>query len=63
MTKDEWHLLGYGLLTAGLMGLVLVPILIRWPNFPRIFAEAILGGIALAVFSLYRFRDRRKTRT
>ena len=29
------------------MGLVLVPILIHWPNFPRMFAEAILGGIAL----------------
>ncbi len=60
MTKDEWKLLGYGLLTAFLMGLVLVPILMHNMNVPKVAAEAILAVIAGAVFLLYRYIDGRK---
>jgi ABC-type Fe3+-siderophore transport system permease subunit len=60
MKKDEWKLLGYGLLTALLMGLVLVPILVHNINFPKRAAEAILTAIAGAVFLLYRYIERRK---
>jgi hypothetical protein len=59
MTHDEWRLLRYGLLTAFLMGIVLVPILLHDKNFPRSAAEGILGAIALAVFLLSRYKDRR----
>jgi hypothetical protein len=62
MSRDEWRLLGYGSLTAALMGLALVPILIHYPNFPKLMAEAILGAIALLVFFLYKFMERLKTR-
>ncbi len=44
MTHDEWRLLRYGLLTAFLMGIVLVPILVHDKNFPRSAAEGILGS-------------------
>ena len=60
MTKDEWRLLGYGLLTATLMLLVLGPILLRDRNFPRSLAELILGAIAVAVFALSKFMERRR---
>ena len=60
MTKDEWKLLGFGLLTAFLMGLVLVPILMQNINFPKVAAEAILAVIAGAVFLLYKYIERRK---
>jgi hypothetical protein len=60
MTKDEWKLLGYGLLTAFLMGPVLVPILMHNINFPKVAAEAILAVIAGAVFLLYKYIERRK---
>ncbi len=60
MTKDEWKLLRYGLLTALLMGLVLGLILVNNINFPKIAAEAILAVIAGAVFLLYRYIERRK---
>jgi len=60
MTHDEWRLLGYGLLTAILMALVLVPILSHNINFSKLAAEAILGAIALAVFLLSKYMDRRK---
>ena len=59
MTHDEWRLLGYGLLTAFLMALVLVPILLHDKNFPRSAAEGILGALALAVFLLSRYMERR----
>ncbi len=59
MTHDEWRLLGYGLLTALLMALVLVPILLHDKNFPRLAAEGILGALALAVFLLSRYMERR----
>src|SRR6266852_788937 len=59
MTHDEWRLLGYGMLTAFLMALVLVPILLHDRNFPRLAAEGILGAIALAVFLLSRYMGRR----
>jgi hypothetical protein len=52
MKHDEWRLLGYGMLTAVLMALVLVPILLHNRNFSRLAAEGILGAIALAVFAL-----------
>jgi len=59
MTKDEWRLLGYGLLTAALMVLVLVPILVHDKNFPKSLAEVILGVIAVAVFVFSKFMERR----
>jgi hypothetical protein len=62
MTKDEWKLLWYGLLTALLMALVLVPILSHDINFPKVAAEAILAAIAGLVFLLYRYLERRKTK-
>ena len=60
MTHDEWRLLRYGMLTAILMALVLVPILLRNMNFPKLVAEGILGAIALAVFMLSKYMERRK---
>ena len=60
MTHDEWRLLGYGLITALLMALVLVPILMHNINFPKLAAEAILGAIALAIFLLSKYMQRRK---
>jgi hypothetical protein len=59
MTHDEWRLLGYGLLTAFLMALVLVPILLHDKNFPRLAAEGVLGALALAVFLLSKYMERR----
>jgi hypothetical protein len=60
MTHDEWRLLRYGTLTALLMDLVLVPILRHNMNFPKLAAEVILGAIALAVFLLSKYMERRK---
>jgi hypothetical protein len=60
MNKDEWKLLGYGLLTAVLMALGLVPILVHNIKFPKNAAEAILAAIAVAVFLFYRYIERRK---
>jgi hypothetical protein len=60
MSKDEWRLLRYGLFTALLMALVLVPILIHNINFPRVTAEAILAAIVGAVFLLSKYMERRK---
>jgi hypothetical protein len=60
MSHDEWRLLGYGLLTAILMGLALVPILAYDIHFPKLAAEAILGAIALAVFLLSKYMERQK---
>jgi uncharacterized membrane protein len=61
MTHDERRLLCYGLLTAALMGMVLVPILMHDPKFPKSIAELILGAIALAVFGFSRLIGRRKS--
>jgi len=63
MSKDEWKLLWYGLLTALLMGLFLVPILMHDINFPKLAADAILAIIAGAVFLLYKYMERRKKST
>ena len=60
MTHDDWRLLRYGMLTAILMALVLVPILLHNINFPRSVAEGILGGIVLVVFLLSKYMERRK---
>jgi hypothetical protein len=60
MTKDEWRLLGYGLLAASLMALFLVPIFLHYKNFPKSLAEVILGVIALAVFALSKYMERRR---
>jgi hypothetical protein len=62
VTHDEWRLLGYGTLTAILMALVLVPILLYNKNFPKLAAEGILGVIALSVFALSKYIERRKKR-
>jgi len=61
MSKDDWRLLRYGLLTALLMALVLVPILIHNINFPKVAAEAILAAIAGTVFLLSKYMERRKS--
>jgi hypothetical protein len=58
--KDQWRLLGYGLLTASLMALFAVPILIYDKNFPKLAVEAILAAIAGAVYWLSRYMERRK---
>lgn len=42
------------------MALVLVPILLHNMNFPKLLAEAILGVIALGVFALSKYMQRRK---
>ncbi len=60
MTHDEWRLLGYGVLTAFLMALVLMPIFLRNINLPKSVAEGILGAIALAVFLLSKYMEHRK---
>lgn len=60
MTKDEWRLLGYGLVTASLMFLVLTPIVLRYKNFPRSLGELIMGVIAVAVFAFARYMERRR---
>jgi len=60
MNKDGWKLLGYGLLTVLLMGLVLVPILTHNINFPKPAAEAILATIVGVIFLLYKYIERRK---
>jgi hypothetical protein len=60
MTHDEWRLLGYGILTASLIGLVLAPILLHHRSFPKSSAEGIIGAIALAVFVLSRYMEHRK---
>jgi hypothetical protein len=41
------------------MALVLVPILLHDKNFPRLAAEGILGALALAVFLLSKYMERR----
>jgi hypothetical protein len=60
MTHDEWRLLGYWMLTAFLMLLVLLPILRHNISFPKSIAEGILAVIALAVFLLSKYMERRK---
>jgi hypothetical protein len=60
MTHDEWRLLRYGILAALLMALVLVPILVHDRHFPKSAAEGILGAIALGVFLLSKYMERRK---
>jgi hypothetical protein len=60
MTHDEWRLLVYGILTASLMALVLVPILVHDRSFPKSAAEGVLAAIALGVFLFSKYRERRK---
>jgi len=60
MSRGEWRLLRYGLLTALLMFLILVPILGHNRNFPKVAAEAILAAIATAVFMLSKYTERRR---
>jgi hypothetical protein len=57
--KDQWRLLGYGLLTASLMSLFAVPILIYDKNFPKLAGEAILAAIAGAVYWLSKYMEHR----
>jgi len=58
---DQWRLLGYGLLTATLMILVFVLMAKHNVNLPRLAGEAILIAIAVALFLLSRYMERRKT--
>ena len=48
------------MLTAVLMAIVLVRILVHNVNFPKLAAEGILGSIALGVFLLSKYMERRK---
>ena len=57
--KDQWRLLGYGLLAAILMGLVLGPIIVYVPDFPRWGAELILAGIGIGVYFLSKRMESR----
>ena len=59
MAHDEWRLLGYGMLTAFLMLVVLLPILRHNINFLRSTAEGMLGGIAFAIFLLSKYMEHR----
>jgi hypothetical protein len=60
MTHDEWRLLGYGMLTAFLIALVLMPIFLHNINLPKSVGEGIVGAIALAVFLLSKYVEHRK---
>jgi len=60
MTHDEWRLLRYGLFTALLISLILVPILLHNMSFPKSAAMGIIGAIALAVFLMSKYMERRK---
>jgi hypothetical protein len=59
MTHDEWRLLGYGVLAALLLALILVPILLHNMNFSKLLAEGILGAVAMAVFAVSKYMERR----
>jgi len=56
MSKDDWRLLGYGLLAALLISLALWPIFIYRIKFPKIVGELICAAIAGAVFLLSKYR-------
>jgi hypothetical protein len=58
LTKDEYRLLGYGILTAALVAAALVPIFAFNLKVPKIVTEAIVAAIAVAVFS---FSKRERT--
>jgi len=42
------------------MAIVLIRILVHDRNFPKLAAEAILGVIALAVFGISKYMEKRK---
>lgn len=54
MTKDEYRLLGYGILTVVLIAAVVLPFLAFNLMLPRIVMEAIVAAIAVAVFRFSR---------
>jgi hypothetical protein len=54
---DEWRLLGYGMLTAVLMALALVPILTQ-QELPEVRRRRHSEAIALAVFALAKYMAR-----
>ena len=58
--KDQWRLLGYGLLTASLMALFFGSIYIYGIKFPNLAADGILAVIAGAVYWLSKYIERRK---
>lgn len=58
MTKDEYRLLGYGILTAVLVAAALSPIFAFNLKVPRIVTEVIVAAIAVAVFGISK-RTRR----
>ena len=57
--KDQWRLLGYGLLTAALMALFLTPIIVYKIPIPRLVAEAVMAAIACAVYWVSKRLERR----
>jgi len=61
--EDQRRLLGYGLLTAVLMALFLVPIFTHNINVPKWAAEAILAAIAGAVFLLSKYMEHRNNQS
>jgi len=59
--KDQWRLLGYGLLTGLLMALFLVPIFRYNINLPRWAFMTVFAAIAYGAYRLSRYmEDRRK---
>ena len=60
MTHDEWRLLRYALLTVFLIVLVLWPFMAHGQNLPKSEGEAIVGAVALAIFALSKYMERRK---
>ena len=61
--EDQRRLLGYGLLTAVLMALFLVPIFTHNINVPKWAAEVILAAIAGAVFLLSKYMEHRNNQS
>ena len=57
--KDQWRLLGYGLLTVSLIAVFLVPIFVYKIDLPKWAVEAVVIAIAGAVYWLSKCMERR----
>jgi hypothetical protein len=60
LKKDEWRLLGFGLLAALLIELVLWPIFSHHIHLPRLAGYLIVLAIAGAVYIFAEYARRRK---